>query len=658
MKYSIKKLYRAPIKTAIFILLIALSASALSISMGMWKYSYDSIKYSKDAFTTIGIVRELEFMEQIYTSSGEPKYDYELLGKVKQAAEDSQYTKHTDRRKYLMGYSPDITSFASDGTRERFYPYPYGIITGVCESIGFTRGSNYAAIFKIDKEDLNILPYFVERKDPNISNEYIYVRGLHLTNDLRFPFEVGEKYIVHVYFSGRDNDLKMYSGRLDYSGRYSEIVKYGEFYNLSEEEKKERPEIDRDRVSRAYEDTVHPFQKLTSSAQALLDSGDKRWNELVNNCRITKHSTEILLTDDMYSMYSFNTGDLYIVNGRAISKDEYEQGAKVCVISWNVAVTNDLRVGDKIKLSVYESDFSVFNRHIPIGDRGSSADYITEDIFAPLGYRGQDFITEAEYEIIGEYRGKGALDRGEFLISHNMIIVPSKSLEGDFNTKPIIAETVRSVDGKSQFVKKERTSIPGSFSVVIENGKTEEFEKEMEALGYGGMFYYFDQNYSEIAGKLDGYMKTASFILFISVLAWVCIVAVFLSIYMIDSRKNLATMLSLGAGRVRAFFSEMSGIVLIVIIASVIGLIAGMELYGDVLDKTIAASFEGMSAPIELFKAMNISKMQSTKAVWLSAIIQAVVLILIAAIIECTQSGQDVFRLMKGLKKSKNAKKN
>jgi hypothetical protein len=82
MKYSIKKLYRAPIKTSIFILLIALSASALSISVGMWKYSYDSIKYSKDAFTTIGIVRELEFTEQIYVSSEEPKYDYELLGKV------------------------------------------------------------------------------------------------------------------------------------------------------------------------------------------------------------------------------------------------------------------------------------------------------------------------------------------------------------------------------------------------------------------------------------------------------------------------------------------------------------------------------------------------------------------------------------------------
>ncbi|HOF26209.1 MAG TPA: hypothetical protein PLZ04_02045 [Clostridia bacterium] len=657
MKYSIKKLYRAPIKTSIFILLIALSASALSISVGMWKYSYDSIKYSKDAFTTIGIVRELEFTEQIYVSSEEPKYDYELLGKVKQAAENSQYTKYTDRRKYLMGYSPDITSFIISGTRTRFYPYSYAIITGVCERIGFWRDSNYRAVFKIDKNDLNIFPLFVEKPGPRYNSDYILIGGTLLTNDLRFPFKVGEKYIIHAYMFGWDYEEGMFSGRLDYNGTLGpDVGVYGDLYTLSEEEKKERPEIDRDKVWRVFDDSTHPFQALSTDAQSLLDSEDQKWNRLVDNCEITKHSMEILLTDDMYSMYPFNAGDSYIDRGRAISKDEYEQGAKVCVISAPVSVTNDLRVGDRIKLSVYESDFTVDSKMIIRKDTGQPES--NEDYFAPLGYRGQDFITEVEYEIIGAYTNKGSGDRGELTLSNNVLIAPSKSIEGDFNTKPIVAELRRAGDGKVRSVKKERTSIPGSFSVVIENGKTEEFEKEMEALGYGGMFYYFDQNYSEIAGKLDGYMKTASFILFISVLAWVCIAAVFLSIYMINSRKNLATMLSLGAGRVRAFFSEMSGIVLIVIIASTIGLIAGMELYGDVLDKTIAAGFEGMSAPTELFKAMNISKMQSTKAVWLSAIIQAVVLILIAAIIECTQSGQDVFRLMKGLKKSKNAKKN
>ncbi|HXK72675.1 MAG TPA: hypothetical protein PLQ68_08205, partial [Clostridia bacterium] len=85
MRYALKRLCRTPVKTIIFILLISLSVSALSISAGMWKYSYDSIKHSKDAFTTIGILREIEFTEQIYKNSVKPKYDYELLSKVKQA---------------------------------------------------------------------------------------------------------------------------------------------------------------------------------------------------------------------------------------------------------------------------------------------------------------------------------------------------------------------------------------------------------------------------------------------------------------------------------------------------------------------------------------------------------------------------------------------
>ncbi len=651
MKYSIKKLYRAPIKTSIFILLIALSASALSISVGMWKYSYDSIKYSKDAFATIGIVRELEFTEQVSTLSAKPKYDYELLSKVKQAAADSQYTKHTDRRKYLMGYSPDIMSYASDGTTERFYPYPYAIITGVCESIGFTRGSNYAAVIKVDKEDLNILPDFI-RETAEKSTDYIRIGGLFFTNDMRFPFKVGEKYIIHAYMFGWDNDEKMFSGRLDYSGTISiDYNKYAEQHTLSEEEKKERPEIDRDMVLRVYDDATHPFHVLTTDAKDFLRTGDRRWNDLVNSCKITKHSTEILLTDDMYSMYQFHTGDTRIISGRSIKKSEYEQGAKVCVISEPLANVNGLKIGDKIKLSVYESDFIV--NHKPINKKDMDQSGSDEDYFAPLGYRGQDFITEVEYEIVGEYKNKGEGVRGELTFPYNMLIVPSKSIEGDFNTKPTTVEIKRFIDGTLQWTEQERTSIPGSFSVVIENGKTEEFEKEMEALGYGGMFYYFDQNYSEIAGKLDGYMKTASFILFISVLAWVCIAAVFLSIYMIDSRKNLATMLSLGAGRVRAFFSEMSGIVLVVIIASAIGLIAGMELYGDVLDKTVSLSLEGVSAPIEFFKMMNIGKMKTPDIVWLSVIIQSIVLVLIAAVTVHGQSGQDVFRLMKGLKKAK-----
>ena len=656
MRYALKRLYRTPVKTIIFILLISLSASALSISAGMWKYSYDSIKHSKDAFTTIGILRELEFTEQIYKNSVKPKYDYELLGKVKEAAAGLQYTRYTDNREYLMGYSPNVTSSVINGNYDSSYPYAYSIVTGVCESVGYSNYANYSAIIKIDKEDLNILPYFVENLNYS-DTEYIDIQGHYLTSDLDFPFKAGEKYIIYAYINGYDYEYKRWVGYLDY--KKTEYSEYSERYVLSDKEKTEHPEFNRDSVQRILDDSMLSCHILSTDAKSFLDSGNERWKEIVNNCRITKHSTEILLTDNIYSIYSFNIGDVFILRGRAIRKDEYEQGAKVCVVNSSFLYANNLKIGDKVKLSVYESDFIEDYKMIRSGSVGEAAgENDTEDFFTPLGYEGQGFINEIEYEIVGVYRLPPSAERGELLLSSNVMIVPSKSIEGDFNTKPTEAEVVRDVDGTIQRFKMERTSIPGSFSVVIENGKTKEFEEEMAALGYGGMFYYFDQNYSQISGILDGYLKTASFIVLISILAWVCIAAVFLSIYMISSRKSLATMLSLGSGRIKAFMSEMTGISVIILIASILGMIAGMILYGKVINQTITLSLEGLSTSTVFYEVINSEAIRSPKVVWLSVIMQAVVLMLIAAAIEYSQSGQDVLKLMKGLKRKKNGKKN
>jgi hypothetical protein len=644
------------VKTIIFILLISLSASALSISAGMWKYSYDSIKRSKDAFTTIGILREIEFTEQIYVNSVKPKYDYELLSKVKEAAAGSQYARYTDNREYLMGFNSAMTSVGNLAANNGLFPYAYSIITGVCESVGYSIYASYSAIIKIDKDDLNILPNYVVEDSKYEDTEYISISGTSMTTDLEFPFKVGEKYIIYAYINGYDYENERWQGnfKLQKLGN----TDYEEYHVLSEEEKKEHTEYSRDFVYKILDDSMLPCHILSTDAQSFLDSGDEKWNEIVNNCRITKHSTEILLTDDMYSIYSFNVGDAFVLTGRAIRKDEYEQGAKVCVINSSFAYYNDLNIGDKIKLSIYESDFVIGTKQIRDKDVGTSfGENDTEDYFAPLGYEGQDFITEAEYEIVGTYSLPPSAERGELLISQNVLIAPSKSIEGDFNTKPVEAEVVRRMDEVIHRIKMERTSIPGSFSVVIENGKAEEFEEEMAALGYGGMFYYFDQNYSQISGILDGYLKTASFIVLISVLAWVCIAAVFLSIYMISSRKSLATMLSLGSGRIKAFMNEMAGISLIIFIASVVGLIVGIILYGKVLDQTITLSLEGLSTSTAFYDVINSDEIRSPYLIWLSVIIQAVVLMLMAAAIEYRQSGQDVLKLMKGLKRKENGKK-
>ena len=102
----------------------------------------------------------------------------------------------------------------------------------------------------------------------------------------------------------------------------------------------------------------------------------------------------------------------------------------------------------------------------------------------------------------------------------------------------------------------------------------------------------------------------------------------------------------------------MTGISVIILIASILGLIAGMILYGKVINQTIALSLEGLSTSTVFYEVINSEAIRSPKVVWLSVIIQAAVLMLIAAAIEYSQSGQDVLKLMKGLKRKKNGKKN
>lgn len=54
---------------------------------------------------------------------------------------------------------------------------------------------------------------------------------------------------------------------------------------------------------------------------------------------------------------------------------------------------------------------------------------------------------------------------------------------------------------------------------------------------------------------------------------------------------------------------------------------------------------------------INSEEIRSQRILWLSVIIQVAVLMLMTAVIEYSQSGQDVLKLIKGLKRKKNGKK-
>jgi hypothetical protein len=68
-------------------------------------------------------------------------------------------------------------------------------------------------------------------------------------------------------------------------------------------------------------------------------------------------------------------------------------------------------------------------------------------------------------------------------------------------------------------------------------------------------------------------------------------------------------------------------------------------------------SLEGLSTSTVFYDVINSEEIRSQRIVWISVVIQAAVLMLMAAVIEYSQSGQDVLKLMKGLKRKRNGKK-
>ncbi|MFA5341427.1 MAG: FtsX-like permease family protein [Clostridia bacterium] len=649
MEYSFKSFYRTPAKSIIYILLLALTATSLCTSLAMWRYSSESIKHVKDTFTTIGVLSELEFIEQSYVKADPPLYDYSILSRVKEKAMESEYTITTDIREYVMGYNENINVDVKQGTEAETYPYCLSIVTGVCESFKLMVGLNYKATFMIDYSDLNILPDYISRyKEP----QYISIIGTYITEDNKSPFKVGEKYIIFVKcYSYYPND-KYINGRIDNLPvpyyKYEEYVDYD-----SVTMKEEFGELDENKVFlKLNEQSLYMMHRLDTTAYDFIEQEKGVWADRVEKCRITQYSAELILTNNINSIYLFNTNEAYIVEGRNITKEEYENGAKVCVVSSSFAANNKLKIGDKLKLHVYENEFMIYSSIISSADIEPGVMRTLEgkdslDIWLPQGYDPYSgFVTEVEYEIVGAYATEKRADRNEFTFTNNAVFVPQKSIEGDFNTEPTV-HTIKRYTDKLVYTDLLRTSIPGSFSIIIKNGYIEAFEEEMEEAGYGGMFYYFDQGYSKVSKILDEYSDISMLIALISILVWVTVVAVFIATYTSRSRQDIAIMRSLGTSRSKTFISILMTIVLIALTAAIICSIAGTAAYNRITGMALADLAKDSNA----VKDLAIISDRSRGTVIISAVISFITTVLSFAIVVFMQVRKNVIFLMKKAKR-------
>ena len=89
--------------------------------------------------------------------------------------------------------------------------------------------------------------------------------------------------------------------------------------------------------------------------------------EIIPWTQVNQNSAAVVLTDNLYGTYNFNTGAASMLEGRAFTQAEYDTGALVCLVSAGFARHNGLAVGDEIAMDFYDTEINRTNISHGIG---------------------------------------------------------------------------------------------------------------------------------------------------------------------------------------------------------------------------------------------------------------------------------------------------
>lgn len=220
------------------------------------------------------------------------------------------------------------------------------------------------------------------------------------------------------------------------------------------------------------------------------------FDDLWQDVHIQQYTHNVVATNDVTSVPAFHLGNTALREGRLITEEEYESGAKVCLVSKELTENQQWEIGDKLNMKLFESDYlpnAPFIPDQPIYDAEKTP-----------------FVDEGEYEIVGIYEsypnvGNTELAPDTLELSSHTIFVPTNSIAKPREQKDVL------VHGST-------------FSVKIKNGSVEDFVQEMEANGvttggkgeYTPKFTFYDQGYSAVKSSLLSMNSTAKLLVVLS----------------------------------------------------------------------------------------------------------------------------------------------
>lgn len=320
---------------------------------------------------------------------------------------------------------------------------------------------------------------------------------------------------------------------------------------------------------------------------------------VVETADMTNHSFPVLGTDYVERMFEFHMGELYLTDGRSFTKQEYDSGEEVCILSEQAAQINGLSVGDKIPLSFFMTaeklgGILLFNRY-------------PNYVFSHELEDRAELSKASEFRIVGLYRAKNLWNFDFFSVTPNTVFIPNKAMPA-VNLKP----------GYGHFQ-----------TIVVKRDAVEEFQNALkDSRIRSSVVSIYDNGYEELKPILKSFRESGLRLMLIASGLCAFLLLLYQLLFVLREKRSVGLMVSLGAGRTFAERKWFTISMIPVVIATVIGLIIGMVFTSEVLHTIYLDSAQG----VEISEELSLQFEQGLRMVQISAVIGAVVHIAVYAI--------------------------
>ena len=598
-----KRLFRSPVTTVLWTILLTVMALMISVGSALM-YSSGSMAGILDQYhTSIAVSTDQSEYEEVWDGM-----TVWVAEDMKLFQEDIDYLKNLDSVEEVYfqtltgGYCPDfIPALGAERYSNINETYYNVMVAGKVVKILQMQDEGYTYdmtnIGLSDQEPL-IQCYLEIEVEEILHANSSYLRGdeTHMNVSLQLVgqeamdyIQEGQRYLFFGECDPRDSfypDVPGMRGLKKLNMRFPTAYRNGQLDQLVYEEILLGDDMTfGDPFMAKLEGTVEEF---------LADPDNGAWVQMADSWDKLQHSLPVIGTDAVECMYAFVDKRATLEEGRFFTQEEYDTGAKVCMLSHSLAARSGIQVGDTITLSQFLCGNEPFD-----DERNSSLVAFTGMMNNPTCgafVRDLEFETEnQEFTVVGLYRLSNEWEDTSYSFTPNTVFVPKLAQpEGAFGGMSGSAiQNVTDTDGKIYSFSTNNDG--GTFGIYLtlklKNAEVNAFKAAIAQTEFADRFITKDQGYEKVLVGLNALSASALKLMAAVGAGWLLLVGLYLLLYQGSQRKNLGIMRSQGAvpsmARNYLFGSGMA----LAVVGICIGTTASIAVIGYVQRSLVTSAF-------------------------------------------------------------------